>query len=221
MPPPSRSYAHNRICGHFSPSPRHQSHQTRRNEAMLEGGTRRRETDKRQDRRHLGSPMKYARKLSHIAHFPKRHRLSHIERRGKIRTDTAGNTRLARNSRHRACACSSWATEESERPEPEKLVGSFHRFSGCSSPINQPVAFSVFIGSGRSQSKHWNVRGPSPPGGSARIKNAPQCGHVGRSAWPIRHFAAGSQISSIQKRPIPKINRQFRTWRCAYCFCSG
>jgi hypothetical protein len=44
MPPPSRSYAHNRICGHFSPSPRHQSHQTRRNEAMLEGGTRRRET---------------------------------------------------------------------------------------------------------------------------------------------------------------------------------
>src|SRR6266481_2429136 len=31
-----------------------------------------------------------------------------------------------------------------------------------------------------------------------------------RSAWPIRHFAAGSQISSMQKRPIPKINRQFR-----------
>jgi hypothetical protein len=93
-------------------------------------------------------------------------------------------------------------------PSRRKLAGSFHRFGGCSSPINQPVAFSVFIGSGRSQSKHWNVRCPSPPGGSARIKNAPQCGHVGRSAWPIRQFAAGSQISSIQKRPIPKINRR-------------
>jgi len=44
--------------------------------------------------------MKYARKLSHIAHFPRRHCLTHSERRGKIRTDAAGNTRLARNSRH-------------------------------------------------------------------------------------------------------------------------
>jgi hypothetical protein len=43
--------------------------------------------------------------------------------------------------------------------------------------------------SGRSpQSKHWNVRKPLPPGGSARIKKAPQRGQVGRLAWPIAIF---------------------------------
>jgi hypothetical protein len=111
--------------------------------------------------------------------------------------DTAGNVRRARNSRRRACVCSSWALEEwkyasvialgrpcrhrcrrrrllpsscrtltdsprARGPSRRKLAGSFHRFSGCSAPINQPVALSVFIGSGRSQSKHWNVRCPSP-----------------------------------------------------------
>jgi len=43
-PPPSHSYAHNRLCGHFLPSQHHQSHQTLRNQAMLEDGTRRRNT---------------------------------------------------------------------------------------------------------------------------------------------------------------------------------
>ena len=32
---------------------------------------------------------------------------------------------------------------------------------------------------------HWNVRRPSPPGGSARTKYAPQWGQVGGSACPI------------------------------------
>ncbi len=65
---------------------------------------------------------------------------------------------------------------------------SFHwkpYFGGCSSPFNQPVTLSVLSGSGRSQSKHWNLRSPLPPGGSARIKKAPQPGQVGRSAWPM------------------------------------
>src|ERR1700716_4654623 len=43
-PPPSRSCVHYRLCGHFSPSQHQGSHQTRRNEPILEGGTRRRET---------------------------------------------------------------------------------------------------------------------------------------------------------------------------------
>ena len=59
-------------------------------------------------------------------------------------------------------------------------------FGGCSSPFNQPVALSVFSGSGPSQSKHWNVRCPLPLGGSARIKKAPQWGQVGRLACPMR-----------------------------------
>jgi hypothetical protein len=43
-------------------------------------------------------------------------------------------------------------------------------FGGCNSLFNQPVAVSVFRGSGLSQSKHWNVRLPLPPGRSARIR---------------------------------------------------
>src|SRR5712672_3243866 len=66
--------------------------------------------------------------------------------------------------------------------EPTRTLGNY--FGGCSSPFNQPVALSVFRGSGPSQSKHWNVRGPLP-GGSARIEKAPQPGQVGRSAWPM------------------------------------
>jgi hypothetical protein len=38
------------------------------------------------------------------------------------------------------------------------------------SPESQPVVLSVFMGSGRSQSMHCNVRRPLPPGGSAGIK---------------------------------------------------
>jgi hypothetical protein len=53
------------------------------------------------------------------------------------------------------------------------------------SPRSQPDTWSDFKGSGRSQSKHWNVRGPLPPGGSARIRCAPQLGHVSRSAWSM------------------------------------
>lgn len=56
---------------------------------------------------------------------------------------------------------------------------------GRSSLFSQPVAASDFSGSGRSQSRHWNLRCPLPPGGSARIKKAPQSGQVGLSAWPI------------------------------------
>lgn len=56
---------------------------------------------------------------------------------------------------------------------------------GRSSLFNQPAATSDFSGSGRSQSRHWNVRCPLPPGGSARIKKAPQSGQVGLSDWPI------------------------------------
>jgi hypothetical protein len=61
-------------------------------------------------------------------------------------------------------------------------------FGGFNSPFNQPVALSVFRGSGRSQSIHWSLRGPFPPGGSARIKGAPQCRQVGLSAWPMQIF---------------------------------
>jgi hypothetical protein len=56
---------------------------------------------------------------------------------------------------------------------------------GCSSPFSQPITSSVLIGSGRSHSRHWNTRGPLPPGGSARIKKAPQPGQIGRSPVPM------------------------------------
>ena len=112
-----------------------------------------------------------------------------------------------------------------ERPEPEKLAGSFHRFSGCSSPINQPVAFSVFIGSGRSQSKHWNVRCPSPPGGSARIKNAPQCGRTFGLAHTTfcRRFPnlVNSKKGRSPKSTGNSVVRRGRVGEAAYCFCSG
>ncbi len=41
---------------------------------------------------------------------------------------------------------------------------------GCSSPFNQPVALSVFIGSGPSQTKHWRVRDPLPREGNAKMR---------------------------------------------------
>src|SRR5260370_24679923 len=49
---------------------------------------------------------------------------------------------------------------------------------GCSSLLSEPVALSVFMGSGPSQFKHCNVRGSLPPGGSASIKSAPQLGQA-------------------------------------------
>jgi hypothetical protein len=54
-----------------------------------------------------------------------------------------------------------------------------------SSPSSQPNTLADSRGSGRSQSKHWNVRCPLPPGGSAKIRWAPHLGQVGRSACPI------------------------------------
>src|SRR5258707_12058407 len=59
-------------------------------------------------------------------------------------------------------------------------------FGGCSSPFNQPIALSVFSVSGPSQSKQLYVRLPLPLGGSARINEDPQCGQVGRLAFPMR-----------------------------------
>src|SRR4051795_3537754 len=56
---------------------------------------------------------------------------------------------------------------------------------GCSSPFSQPPALSDFSGSGPSQSKHWNVRCPLPPGGSAKNKGAPHLAQVGRLACPM------------------------------------
>jgi hypothetical protein len=72
-------------------------------------------------------------------------------------------------------------------------------FGGCSSLVSQRAALSVFSGSGPSQSKHWNVRGPLPPGGSARIKLAPQVGQVGLLAWPMEQFCQGTKCPSIRK----------------------
>jgi hypothetical protein len=40
---------------------------------------------------------------------------------------------------------------------------------GCSSLSSQPFTCSIFRGSGRSQSKHGNMRCPLPPGGSCGL----------------------------------------------------
>ena len=59
-------------------------------------------------------------------------------------------------------------------------------FGGCSSPLSQPITLSVLIGSGRSHSKHWNMRGPFPSEGAAtNIRYAPHLGHLNRSTWPM------------------------------------
>src|SRR5271156_6675062 len=59
---------------------------------------------------------------------------------------------------------------------------------GRNSLLSQPMTLSVFMGSGWSQSKHWNVRFPFPSGGSAKTSGAPQSGQVGRLAWPMRYL---------------------------------
>jgi hypothetical protein len=44
-------------------------------------------------------------------------------------------------------------------------------FGGASSPFNHPMTSSDFRGSKPlQQSKHWNVRLPLPPGGSAKVR---------------------------------------------------
>jgi hypothetical protein len=72
-------------------------------------------------------------------------------------------------------------------------------FGGCSS-LDSHRSASDFSGSGRSQSRHCNVRGSLPPDGSARIKCAPQCEQVGRLAWPIRQLSTSDLRSSVRYR---------------------
>jgi hypothetical protein len=57
--------------------------------------------------------------------------------------------------------------------------------------FNQPVVFSVFNGSGRSHSKHSNVRGPLPLRGAAMIRCAPQWSKSVVLPGPYDDFAAG------------------------------
>jgi len=68
-------------------------------------------------------------------------------------------------------------------------------FGGRNSLLSQPITRSDFRGSGRSQSKHWNVRFPFPSGGSAKTKGAPQPGQIGRSAWPMEQILPPSLAS--------------------------
>lgn len=71
---------------------------------------------------------------------------------------------------------------------------------GCSSPFIQPVTLSLFMGSGRSQAEHWNVRRPFPPRVSVKIKLAPHLVQVGRSACPM----AGNFAARRARRPFQK-----------------
>jgi hypothetical protein len=68
---------------------------------------------------------------------------------------------------------------------------------GCNSLLSQPITRSVLRGSGRSQSRHWNVRCPLPPGGSAGIRTAPSVasrsfslahGTILPPVWELRQF---------------------------------
>jgi hypothetical protein len=58
-------------------------------------------------------------------------------------------------------------------------------FGGCSPLSIQRIALSVLIGSGRSHSKHCNVRRPVPPASSVNVRLAPHLGQVGRPASPM------------------------------------
>ena len=62
-----------------------------------------------------------------------------------------------------------YGTRSSVGPETYKERCPCAYFGGCSSLLIQPIAFSVFIGSGESQSKHWDVRCPLPPGNASAI----------------------------------------------------
>src|SRR5258707_9395995 len=71
--------------------------------------------------------------------------------------------------------------------------------------LDPAIALSVFIGSGRSQSKHCNVRRPEPPAGSVKVRLAPHLGQVGRPASPIAlSFAARTAFRPFQM----KFNRE-------------
>src|SRR4051794_10552333 len=76
--------------------------------------------------------------------------------------------------------------------------------SGCSSPCSQPVALSDLSRSGPSHPKHWNVRCPLPPEGSARIKKAPQWGQVSRLACPMVEFVAPFQRKFSAEKYFPE-----------------
>jgi hypothetical protein len=84
-------------------------------------------------------------------------------------------------------------------------------FGGCSSLLSQPVACSVFRGSGPSQSKHWGLRCPLPSGGSARNKSAPQLGQVGRLAWPMGRILP--PVPTFVKPNQARIN--LGLWKCS------
>ena len=57
------------------------------------------------------------------------------------------------------------ATPYNQRNTQSDIVVRLRQFGGCSSPFNQPLVLSVFMGSGPSQLRHWNIRLPLPPVG--------------------------------------------------------
>jgi len=69
-------------------------------------------------------------------------------------------------------------------------------FGGRSSPISQPIVFSVVSGSGPSQSKHWNVRLPLPRGGSANVSG-------GLKSVPV--LGGLCELGPICRKPEPKV----------------
>ena len=73
-----------------------------------------------------------------------------------------------------------------QRNTQSDMVVRRRHFGGCSSPFNQPLVLSVFMGSGPSQLRHWNVRLPLPPWGSAQVRYAPQRGQIGLSDCPMK-----------------------------------
>jgi hypothetical protein len=83
--------------------------------------------------------------------------------------------------------------------DPEKSSQEVRYVGGCSSLLSQPSTLSVFSGSGWSQSKHRNMREPFRSEGDAKIRDAPQVGHLGRFAWPMTQFCYRSGASSISK----------------------
>jgi hypothetical protein len=68
-------------------------------------------------------------------------------------------------------------------------------FGGCSSLLIQPIAFSVFIGSGESQSKHWNVRCPLPPGNASAI-GLEHFGHNRYALLMVAFTRSGTRLQS-------------------------
>jgi hypothetical protein len=73
------------------------------------------------------------------------------------------------------------------------IADSFYSvFTGCvlaSSPASQPIARGSFNGSGRSQSRHRNVRSPRAARRQSKVKKATQPVQVGRQACPMPVFS--------------------------------